>query len=119
MTTIVSVTNKGSNAITVSNQTATRFAVISNRIGDTTMAMGKAMMIEMLKQQLRTGVAHFIFVKKNGELREMFATTNRGLVAKHIVGTGETREHFFTTAIFDIEKGAWRSFRWESIISIL
>ena len=49
----------------------------------------------------------------------MFATTNRGLVAKHIVGTGETREHFFTTAIFDIEKGAWRSFRWESIISIL
>ena len=64
MTTIVSVTNKGLNAITVSKQNATRFAVISNRIGDTTMAMGKAMMIEMLKQQLRTGVAHFIFVKK-------------------------------------------------------
>ena len=64
MTTIVSVTNKGLNAITVSKQNATRFAVISNRIGDTTMAMGKAMMIEMLKQQLCTGVAHFIFVKK-------------------------------------------------------
>ncbi len=119
MTTIVSVTNKGLNAMTVSNQTATRFNVISTRINDTTLAMGKAMMIEMLKQQLRTGVAHFIFMKKNGELREIFATTNKALVQKHIVGTGESREHFYTTALFDVEKGAWRSFRWESIISIL
>ena len=119
MTTIVSVTNKGLNAITVSNQTATRFNVISTRINDTTLAMGKAMMIEMLKQQLRTGVAHFIFLKKNGELREIFATTNSCLASKHIIGTGESRENFYTTAVFDVEKGAWRSFRWESIISIL
>lgn len=116
---MVTITDKGLNAITVSNQTATRFNVISTRINDTTLAMGKAMMIEMLKQQLRTGVAHFIFMKKNGELREIFATTNKALVQKHIVGTGESREHFYTTALFDVEKGAWRSFRWESIISIL
>lgn len=116
---MVTITDKGLNAITVSNQTATRFNVISTRINDTTLAMGKAMMIEMLKQQLRTGVAHFIFMKKNGELRQIFATTNKALVQKHIVGTGESREHFYTTALFDVEKGAWRSFRWESIISIL
>ena len=116
---MVTITDKGLNAMVVNNQTATRFNVISTRINDTTLAMGKAMMIEMLKQQLRTGVAHFIFMKKNGELREIFATTNKALVQKHIVGTGESREHFYTTALFDVEKGAWRSFRWESIISIL
>lgn len=87
MTTMVTITDKGLNAITVSKQNATRFAIISNRIGDTTMAMGKAMLINNLKQQLCTGVAHFIFMKKNGELREIFATTNKALVQKHIVAT--------------------------------
>lgn len=116
---MVTITDKGLNAMVVNKQTATRFAVISNRIGDTTMAMGKAMLINNLKQQLRTGVAHFIFMKKNGEIREIFATTNSCLASKHIIGTGESRENFYTTAVFDVEKGAWRSFRWESIISIL
>ena len=33
-------------------------------------------------------------------------------------GRGESRESFATTAYFDVEKGEWRSFRWETLIKV-
>jgi hypothetical protein len=82
------------------------------------MAGAKAMMIQNLKEKLRNGVAHFIFIKKNGEVREAFGTTNAAVAAKYTNGNGISREYFKTTAYFDIEKGEWRSFRWESIVKV-
>ena len=104
--------------IVTTTQTATRMAVIENRTGSALMAGAKAMMIQQLKDQMRKGVAHFSFLKKNGEVREAFGTTNRAVAQKHTLGTGESRERYSTTAYFDIEKGQWRSFRWESIIAV-
>ena len=106
------------NALVITNQTATRMAVIATRTGSELMAGAKAMMIENLKSKLRSGVAHFIFIKKNGEVREAFGTTNASVAAKYTNGNGCSREHFKTTAYFDIEKGEWRSFRWESIVKV-
>ena len=106
------------NALVITNQTATRMAVIAARIGSELMAGAKAMMIESLKEKLRSGVAHFIFIKKNGEVREAFGTTNASVAAKYTNGNGCSREYFKTTAYFDIEKGEWRSFRWESIAKV-
>lgn len=105
-------------ALVISNQTATRMAVIAQRTGSELMAGAKAMMIESLKEKLRNGVAHFVFQKRNGEYREIFATTNKELVQRHIMGKGVSRELYATTAVFDVEKGAWRSFRWESIVKV-
>ena len=76
------------------------------------------MLIEQLKAKLKNSVAHFIFQKKDGSLREMFATTCAPLIAKHVNGRGVSRENYATTAVFDVEKGAWRSFRWESLIKV-
>ena len=98
--------------------TVTRANVIAKRTGSLEMGIAKAMLIEQLKQKLTNGVAHFIFQKKNGELREMFATTCKPLIEKHINGRGVSRECYATTAVFDVEKGAWRSFRWESLIKV-
>ena len=56
------------------------------------MAGAKAMMIEQLKEKLRNGVAHFVFVKNNGELREAFGTTNAAVAAKYTNGNGCSRE---------------------------
>lgn len=107
------------NALVITNSTATRMAVIAARTGSELMAGTKAMMIEALKEKLRNGVAHFIFQKKkNGEYREIFATTNPSLVKRHINGRGVSRELFATTAVFDCELGEWRSFRWESIVKV-
>lgn len=106
------------NTLVISDITATRMAVIAERTNNLLMAGAKAMMIQELKSKLRSGVAHFIFQKKNGEFREMFATTNPSLVKRHINGRGVSRELFATTAVFDCELGEWRSFRWESIVKV-
>ena len=106
------------NALVISNQTATRMAVIASRTGSELMAGAKAMMIEQLKEKLCNGVAHFVFVKNNGELREAFGTTNPAVAAKYTNGNGCSRECFKTTAFFCIEKGEWRSFRWESLVKV-
>lgn len=105
-------------AVVLNNMTITRANVIAQRTGSLEMGLAKAMLIEQLKAKLKTSVAHFIFQKKDGSLREMFATTNPALCNRHINGRGVSRENYATTAVFDCEKGEWRSFRWESIIKV-
>lgn len=100
------------------NLTMTRMSVIMDRTGSPIMAGAKAVMIENAKRQMKTGVCHFVYEKKNGELREAYGSLNRPLVEAHTTGTGISRECFATSAYFDIEKGAWRSFRWENIIAV-
>ena len=104
--------------VVVNGMTAHRANVIMARTGSAAMGIVKAQMIDLLKEKLRNGVAHFIFVKKNGEVREAFGTTNAAVAAKYTNGNGCSREYFKTTAYFDIEKGEWRSFRWESIVKV-
>ena len=104
--------------VVVNGMTAHRANVIMARTGSAAMGVVKAQMIDLLKEKLRNGVAHFIFQKHNGEYREIFATTNPSLVKRHINGRGVSRELFATTAVFDCELGEWRSFRWESIVKV-
>ena len=106
------------NALIITDTTAVRMNVIAQRTQNLLVAGAKAMMIESLKEKLRNGVAHFIFVKKNGEIREALGTTNAAVASKYTNGNGCSREHCKTTAYFDIEKGEWRSFRWESIVKV-
>lgn len=106
------------NALIITDTTAARMNVIAQRTQNLLVAGAKAMMIQNLKEKLRNGVAHFIFIKKNGEVREAFGTTNAAVAAKYTNGNGISREYFKTTAYFDIEKGEWRSFRWESIVKV-
>lgn len=106
------------NALIITDTTAVRMNVIAERTQNLLMAGAKVMMIQNLKEKLRNGVAHFIFIKKNGEVREAFGTTNAAVAAKYTNGNGISREYFKTTAYFDIEKGEWRSFRWESIVKV-
>ena len=106
------------NALIITDTTAVRMNVIADRTQNLLIAGAKAMMIETLKEKLRSGVAHFLFIKKNGEIREAWGTTSKTLVEKHICGTGSSRENYSCTAYYDIEKGAWRSLRWESIVKV-
>ena len=103
--------------IAVEDMTVTRANVIAQRTGSLEMGIAKAMLIENLKSKL-SGIAHIIFQKKDGSLREMYCTTNPSLVARHINGRGVSRECYATTAVFDVESGSWKSFRWESLIQV-
>lgn len=107
------------NALVITNATATRMAVIARRTGSELMAGAKAVMIQSLKEKLRSGVAHFLYLKKDGSIREAWGTTNAALAHKYTNGRGCSRELYATTAYFDIEKSAWRSFRWERIVQVL
>ena len=49
-------------------------------------------MVESLKRQMKNGIAHFVFKKKDGTLREAWGTTNSSLAKKHINGNGDSRE---------------------------
>jgi hypothetical protein len=99
------------NALVITDTTAVRMNVIAQRTQNLLVAGAKAMMIQQLKEQLRNGVAHFLYIKKNGEVREAWGITNATLAYKYTNGRGISCEIYSTTAYFDIEKSAWRSFR--------
>lgn len=104
--------------VSLNGMTVKRTQKIAERTEDVMMGAIKAQMIETLKNKMANGVAHFIFVKKSGELREMWATTQSNIASAKTNGRGCSRENYCTTAAFDVEKGAWRSFRWESIVKV-
>ena len=58
------------NTLVITNQTATRMVVIASRTNSELLAGAKAMMIQELKNKLHNGVAHFLYTKKNSEIRE-------------------------------------------------
>ena len=77
---------------TTDTMTLTRMAVIGNRTNSALMAGAKAMLVENVKNQMSNGVAHFVYMKKSGELREAFGTTSKALVERYINGNGISRE---------------------------
>lgn len=106
------------NAIVISHKTANRATVIATRTQSPEMGVMKAMLIDTLKVKLANGVAHFVFKKKDGSLREAWGTTQRNIASAKTNGRGVSRECFATTAYYDIEAGEWRSFRWENLVQV-
>ena len=107
-----------SNIAIVNGMTATRAKVIAYRTNSLDNGIVKSAMINELKTKLANGIAHFIFAKKNGEIREAWGTTCGNIAKAKTNGRGESRENYATTAYFDVEKGEWRSFRWETLIQV-
>lgn len=108
-----------SQMIIVNGMDALRARVIAARTRNQELGITKAMMIANLKSQMKNGVAHFVFCKKNGQLREAFGTIQGNIASSHVNGNGESRENFSTTAFWDCVKGEWRSFRWETLMAVL
>lgn len=106
------------NALVISNSSMIRAKIIADRTGSEFMAGAKSVMIAQLKEKMRNGIAHFLFLKKDGSIREAWGTTNKSLVEKYTNGRGDSRELFCTTAFFDVEKSEFRSFRWENLIQV-
>ena len=109
--------NQTATAVVLKDKTVERANIIAQRIGSLEIAIVKAMMLEQLDAKLADNqLAHIIFQIKNGSLREMWCSTNPSLCSKHVKGVH--REHYGTKVVFDVEKGEFRSFRFESIIKV-
>ena len=99
---------------------AGHISTITVKTGSAYMGISKAMLIEEAKRQMRTeSGCHFLYRKVNGEIREAFGTLSRPLCGKHINGRGESPERRGCTCYWDMERGGFRSFRWENIIAVL
>lgn len=106
--------------ILLNNDTAVRAKVIAVRTSSRMVdGISKALLIEQLKKKLRSGqIVKFVYLKSNGDIRVAYGTTNADFVKDKVCGWGESRECYATTAYFDLEKAAWRSFRWENLIAV-
>lgn len=110
-------------AIVIDNQTVRRANVIANRTGNVEIGILKAMMIDLLKEKMRNGIAHFVYAKKPNkygeiELREAWGTTMPNIVSAKTNGRGYDKELDNCIAYYDVERGDFRSFRFESLIKV-
>ena len=110
-TTIITATN---NALV-----ARHISVISAKTGSALMGASKALLIEEAKRQMRNGVCHFVYLKKNGEVREAFGTLSKPVLNATLKGTGESPETWGCCYYRDCIKGSARSFRWSNLIAVL
>lgn len=112
------------NALIISTKEAQRALVIASRTNVSTpveymVAGAKAAMVAELKKRMQTSVVEFYFVKKStGELRHAYGTTMSSLASTHINGRGISRDSVNTIAFWDVEKAAWRSFRYETLVKV-
>ena len=105
--------------ITNNSLVATHIKAITIKTGSALMGTSKALLIEEAKRQMRNGVCHFIYMKKNGEVREAFGTLDMGVLNATLKGTGESPETWGCCYYHDTLKGGARSFRWANLVAVL
>ena len=75
-------------------------------------------MIDLLKAKLQSGVAHFIYIKKDGSLREAWGTTASNLMKATQNGRGLSGDAVNTVKYYDVMVGGYRSLRFENLVQV-
>ena len=104
--------------VIVNNRTAHRADVIAVRTGSAVMGIVKAQMIETLKAKMQSGVAHFIYLKKDGTIREAWGTCVPSLMGNK-VNHFINRDYYQNVVVyFDVEAGDFRCFKFENLVKV-
>ena len=74
---------------------------------------------EEIQETLRKGECEVIFIKKNGDEREMVCTLHPDYlpVKDNDAPAGTNNENEHTVTVWDVEAAGWRMFRIDSIVS--
>lgn len=104
--------------VVVNNKTQRRANVIYKRTQSMEMGVIKSLLIDTLKAKLRSGVAHFVYLKKDGSLREAWGTTSHNLIKANVNGRGIDRDSVNCVCYWDVEKGGFRSLRFENLVQV-
>lgn len=88
-----------------------------NRFLSWSQCQRTAWQVARLKAALHGGAVRFRFQKTDGEIREAYGTTADGLFEYERKGTGGTPSPC-QIKYFDLDKGAWRSFRAERFLGL-
>lgn len=98
---------------------ARHIEVITMKTGSAFKGVSTAMLIEECKAQMRNGVCHFIYLKKDGSVREAMGTLAKPVLHATLKGTGTSPEEWGCCYYHDVIKGGARSFRWANLIAVL
>lgn len=72
-----------------------------------------------IKEMLHVGPMKVTFTKKDGTDRLMNCTLQEGVVVPHEKTTERVKEeNLDVLAVWDLDKGAWRSFRLDSVKNV-
>ena len=104
--------------VAVNGMTAHRANVIARRTGSEAMSVIKAQMIDLLKAKLQNGVAHFVYIKKDGTLREAWGTCASNLMKATQNGRGLSGDQVNTIKYYDVMAGGYRSTRYENLVQV-
>ena len=105
--------------VVVNGMTAHRANVIMVRTDSAVMGVIKAQMIDLLKEKLRNGVAHFLYKKHStGEIREAWGTCSGQLMRATQNGRGLSGDMVNIIKYWDVDKGGYRSLRYENLIQV-
>ena len=105
--------------VVINGMTAHRANVIMARTSSAAMGVVKAQMIDLLKEKLKSGVAHFIYKKQStGEIREAWGTCSGQLMKVTQNGRGLGGDQANTNKYWDVENGGYRSLRYENLIQV-
>lgn len=104
--------------VAMNGMTAHRANVIARRTGSEAMGIIKAQMIDLLKAKLQSGVTHFLYMKKDGTLREAWGTCASNLMKATQNGRGLSGDQVNTIKYFDVMAGGYRSLRFENLVQV-
>ena len=104
--------------VAMNGMTAHRANVIARRTSSEAMGIIKAQMIDLLKATLQSGVAHFLYLKKDGTLREAWGTCASNLMKATQNGRGLSGDQVNTVEYFDVVAGGYRSLRFENLVQV-
>jgi len=74
--------------------------------------------MDHVRNSLNEGVVTVIFTKKDGTERTMICTTRPNLIPSGSLATSDKprKPNPAIQTVWDLQKRAWRSFRWDSIL---
>ena len=104
--------------VVVNSMTAHKANVIARRTGSAAMGVVKAQMIDLLKAKLQSGVAHFVYMKKDGTIREAWGTCVGNLMRATQNGRGLSGDAVNTVKYYDVMAGDYRSLRYENLVQV-
>ena len=104
--------------VAMNGMTAHRANVIARRTGSEAMGIIKAQMIDLLKAKLQSGVAHFLYMKKDGTLREAWGTCAGNPMKATQNGRGLSGDQVNTVKYFDVVAGGYRSLSFENLVQV-
>ena len=104
--------------VVINNLTNCRASVIAHRTNSEAMGVIKAQMIDLLKAKLQSGVTHFIYMKKDGTLREAWGTCAGNLMRATQNGRGLSGDAVNTVKYYDVMAGGYRSLRYENLVQV-